>query len=137
MWEGLNHLPTPNSPDGFRLIVDQATPALLAAKLLGALAGSLISIAYVLPSGRREAALRLSVGVVTGVIFGGTAGLKIADALGLLGKVSAIEITLTGAAAASLCAWWSLGAINRLLAQFPRRTRYLPTDTTDKKDLLD
>ncbi len=53
---------------------------LWAAKGAGAVAGSAISLAYILPQGRREAAVRFAVGVVCGLVFGGTAGLKIAAA---------------------------------------------------------
>lgn len=101
------------------LVLGEATPALLLAKLLGALAGSLISIAYILPRGRREAFSRMCVGLVTGLIFGGTAGVKTADLLGLLGKVPAFEIALMGAALASLCAWWGLGVLQRLAERWP------------------
>ncbi len=50
-----------------------------AAKGAGAMAGSAISLAYLLPRGRREAASRaLPAALVSGLVFGGTAGLKIA-----------------------------------------------------------
>jgi hypothetical protein len=102
-------------------IFGDVSPAVLAAKLVGALAGSLISIAYILPRGRREAFARLCVGLVTGLIFGGTAGIKIADFLGLLGKLSNLEVALIGAAFASLTAWWALGVLERLAQQLPDR----------------
>ena len=111
-------------------VFEEATPAILAAKVLGALVGSLISIAYILPRGRREAALRLSVGMATGLVFGGTAGVKLADTLGLLGKVSAFEITLVGAAFASLSAWWGLGALRRLSEHWP------PTHRASRKSSI-
>ena len=38
---------------------------------------------HLLPDGRREAAVRFAVGVVCGLVFGGTAGLKIAVELGI------------------------------------------------------
>ncbi|MDD9910835.1 MAG: DUF6107 family protein [Ahrensia sp.] len=91
----------------------ELTPTLWLAKLVGAMAGSLISIAYVLPHGRREAFLRLGVGVATGVVFGGTVGAKLFDVLGLLDKISVVEMTLVGAAACSLFAWWGLGMMRR------------------------
>ena len=56
------------------------------AKGAGAVAGSAISLAYILPHGRREAAARFAVGVVCGLVFGGTAGLKIATELGIAGR---------------------------------------------------
>ena len=50
--------------------------ALWASKILGAAAGSAISVAYLLPKGRREAASRFLIGMVTGVVFGPPAGLS-------------------------------------------------------------
>jgi len=37
-----------------------------------------------------------------------------AASLELSGHLSAFEVTLTGAAIASLCAWWGLGVLARL-----------------------
>ncbi|NRB31533.1 MAG: hypothetical protein HRU27_13150 [Rhizobiaceae bacterium] len=96
------------------------------AKVLGALMGSIVSLAYVMPRGRREALSRLLVGVVTGLIFGGTAGVKLADTMGLLGKISTFEFTLMGATLASLSAWWGLGALQRVLE------RWSPSDDNPK-----
>jgi hypothetical protein len=90
------------------------------AKAGGAVAGSAISLAYVLPSSRREAAIRFAVGVACGLVFGGAAGLKIASELGIADALGAGELMLTGSAAASLCAWWALGLIMRVLTK-PRR----------------
>ena len=104
----------------------EAFPMLWLAKVLGALMGSIVSLAYVMPRGRREALSRLLVGVVTGLIFGGTAGVKLADTMGLLGKISTFEITLMGATLASLSAWWGLGALQRLLE------RWSPSDDNSK-----
>jgi len=88
---------------------------LWAAKGAGAVAGSAISLAYILPQGRREAAVRFAVGVVCGLVFGGTAGLKIAVELGVDGLLGTGETMLMGSAAASLCAWWAVGAVIRML----------------------
>jgi hypothetical protein len=88
---------------------------LWAAKGAGAVAGSAISLAYILPRGRREAAVRFAVGVVCGLVFGGTAGLKIAVELGLDGLLGTGETVLMGSAVASLCAWWAVGAVIRML----------------------
>lgn len=88
---------------------------LWAAKGAGAVAGSAISLAYVLPKGRREAAVRFAVGLVSGFVFGGTAGMKIATELGIRDALAPAELTLMGAAAASLCAWWVLGLLVRLI----------------------
>ncbi len=88
------------------------------AKGVGALAGSAISIAYMLPKGRREAAIRFCVGVVTGLVFGAPAGMKIAVSLDLAAMLSPAEISLMGAAAASLFSWWGLGMLARLSTQY-------------------
>jgi hypothetical protein len=84
-------------------------------------AGSAISIAYMLPAGRREAAIRFAVGVAAGLVFGGAAGVKIAVELGVEDRLGAAEIMLTGAAAASLTAWWAVGIVIRAL--HARQTR--------------
>jgi hypothetical protein len=88
------------------------------AKGIGAVAGSAISIAYMLPKGRREAAIRFCVGVVTGVVFGSAAGMKIASIFDATDLLSPMEISLMGATAASLFSWWGLGMIARLSAQY-------------------
>jgi undecaprenyl pyrophosphate phosphatase UppP len=85
------------------------------AKGSGAVAGSAISLAYMLPGGRREAAIRFAVGIVSGLVFGGTAGVKIADELGVSGVLGDTDMLVTGAAFASLSAWWALGALTRYL----------------------
>ncbi|UUP18912.1 DUF6107 family protein [Nitratireductor thuwali] len=90
--------------------------ALWLAKAVGAVAGSAISIAYILPDGRREAAIRFGVGVVCGVVFGGAAGLKIAVELGIADRLTPGEVMLMGSAAASLCAWGGIGFVMRLLS---------------------
>jgi len=87
---------------------------LWAVKGAGAVAGSAVSLAYVLPKGRREAAARFAVGLTCGLVFGGTAGLKIAAELGITAAIGAGEIVLMGSAAASLCAWWALGFAMRV-----------------------
>jgi hypothetical protein len=83
------------------------------AKGAGAVAGSAISLAYLLPHGRREAAVRFAVGVVSGLVFGGTAGVKIAKELGIEDVLGSGEILMMGSAAASVCAWWALGFLMR------------------------
>ena len=84
-----------------------------AAKSAGATAGSAISLAYLLPRGPREALIRFAVGLTTGLVFGSTAGLWIAGRLDLEGELPPAEIALIGSAAASLSAWWALGALQR------------------------
>ena len=86
---------------------------LLGFKLAGAIAGSAISVAYLLPTGPREAAVRFLAGVVTGLVFGGPAGLMLATHLDLDTRLSATELTVIGSAAASLCAWGALGVLSR------------------------
>ena len=85
-----------------------------AAKGAGAVAGSAISLAYILPRDGREAAVRFAVGLVSGLVFGGAAGLKIAVELGIEDDIGSGEMMLMGSAVASLCAWWALGAIFRV-----------------------
>ncbi len=85
------------------------------AKGTGAMAGSAISITYMLPKGRREAAARFAVGVTCGLVFGGTVGLKIAADLDLSRMIGSTEIVLMGSAAASLCAWWAIGFLTQAM----------------------
>lgn len=84
------------------------------AKGIGAVAGSAVSIAYLLPKGRREAGLRFLVGVIAGLVLGTPAGVKIAHELGIESQLGLFEISMTGAAIASLCSWWGLGLLTRL-----------------------
>ena len=83
------------------------------AKLVGAAAGSAISVAYLLPRGRRDAAARFLIGIVTGLVFGVPAGLTLAKHLGIDDALSPGEQAMMGSAAASLCAWWALGVLKR------------------------
>ncbi|EKF19780.1 DUF6107 family protein [Nitratireductor pacificus] len=83
------------------------------AKGAGAVAGSAISLAYILPKHRRDAAIRFAVGVTCGMIFGGATGLKLAEQIGLTGELGPAETMLMGAAAASLCAWSAIGLVLR------------------------
>lgn len=72
---------------------------LWSARAGGAAAGSAISLAYLLPHSRREAAVRLGIGVASGLVFGGTVGLKIAAELGIAEKLGPYELVLMGSAA--------------------------------------
>ncbi|MCB1384078.1 MAG: hypothetical protein KDJ73_14355 [Notoacmeibacter sp.] len=92
------------------------------AKLAGATLGSAISLTYILPRGRREAALRFATGLVCGVLFGALTGAKIARDLDLEQVLAPHEVMMAGAALASLSAWWALGFLMRLLAR-PEPTR--------------
>jgi hypothetical protein len=90
------------------------------ARGLGAVAGALISLIYLLPQGRREAAGRFFIGVASGMIFGGAAGIALSDWLALGDRLSGVEITMMGSAAASLSAWWMLGALTRMAERWGR-----------------
>lgn len=83
------------------------------AKIAGAISGSAISLAYMLPKGRREAASRFVVGLLCGIIFGGAAGVKIAEQLSLNSQLGQAELMLIGSAAASFAAWTALGIFKR------------------------
>ncbi|MBP0438894.1 DUF6107 family protein [Tianweitania sediminis] len=100
------------------------------ARAAGAVAGSAISLAYILPRGRREAAVRFAVGLVSGLVFGGAVGLKIAVELGLGPELGPFELMLMGSAAASLCAWWALGFLMRV---FSRGLRPSASFTSNKE----
>ncbi|KAB0679954.1 DUF6107 family protein [Aureimonas leprariae] len=97
-------------------IEDGSLAALWGAKFAGAAAGSAISVAYLLPHGRREAAARFMIGIVTGLVFGAPAGMAIADRLALADRLEPAELAMMGSAAASLCAWWALGVLARFAA---------------------
>lgn len=87
---------------------------LWAARVTGAAAGAAVSLVYLLPKTRREAACRFVTGLACGLVFGGPTGLWIAVRLGIAGYLGPAEMLLTGSAAASLSAWWGLGALARL-----------------------
>jgi hypothetical protein len=91
---------------------------LLAAKAIGSVAGAWVSLVYLMPKSTREAASRFMTGVSCGIMFGGPAGLWLTERLGLSGLLSPIEMTLSGAAAASLSAWWVLGALVRIANRY-------------------
>src|SRR5690606_25633834 len=84
------------------------------ARLLGASAGAAVSLIYLLPRSRREAACRFFTGLACGLVFGGPAGRWIAVRLGIASYLGPAEVLLTGSAAASLSAWWGLGVLARL-----------------------
>ncbi len=87
------------------------------AKGTGAAAGSALSLVYMLPKDRREAAARFAGGMIAGLVFGGAAGAKVAGHLGIADALGSGETMLMGSAAASLTAWWALGAAARLFAK--------------------
>ncbi|KQY19756.1 DUF6107 family protein [Rhizobium sp. Root482] len=95
-------------------------PGLWAVKGIGSAAGAAVSLVYMLPRGRREAGSRFFTGLICGLIFGGPAGLWIVARLGIGGSLSGAEVMLTGSAAASLSAWWVLGAMVRVAERYGR-----------------
>jgi hypothetical protein len=92
-----------------------------AAKTAGGCAGAGVSLIYLLPKSRREAASRFATGLTCGLIFGGPTGLWLTQRLGISGTLSGPETMLAGSAAASLCAWWVLGALSRVAERYGGR----------------
>jgi len=90
-----------------------AAMSVFAAKTIGAVVGSAISIAYVLPQGRRDAAIRFFTGVAGGLVFGTTVGVKLAHDFGISNLLSEVETVLMGSAIASLAIWWVVGFLLR------------------------
>lgn len=93
-----------------------STAWIWAAKGTGAAAGSALSLVYMMPASRREACARLAAGLIAGIVFGGAAGLAIAERIGVAAVIGEAETMLMGSAAASACAWWGLGLAARLFA---------------------
>ena len=89
-------------------------PTMLAARIAGAIAGALVSLAYMMPRGAREAVARGFAGIASGLVFGGPAGVALAQRMGVAGLLSPAETLLMGSAAASMTAWWVLGALARI-----------------------
>ena len=96
------------------------------AKLVGAASGAGISLVYLLPKNRREAATRFLAGMSVGLIFGAPTGLWLSARLGITGLLSGPEQMLAGSAAASLCAWWALGILERIAGRYGARTAHRP-----------
>lgn len=99
----------------------QPDPVFWAARGIGAVAGAAVSLIYLLPKSRHEAASRFLTGMVCGLVFGGPTGLWVVERLGLSGRVSGAEVLLTGSAAASLMAWWALGAAVRISRRYGQK----------------
>lgn len=105
------------------------------AKVIGAVAGSAVSLAYMLPDGRREAAMRFAVGLICGMVFGGAAGVTIAEKFALGDVLGRAELMLVGATVSSLAAWTALGVFQR----FAERLKSAPipgldVSSTEAKD---
>jgi hypothetical protein len=96
---------------------------LWATRALGASAGAAVSLVYLLPKNRREAASRFFTGLACGTIFGGPSGIWIAERLDLVDRLSVSEVMLSGSAASSLCAWWALGILQRIAGRYGARNR--------------
>ncbi|MGV3553076.1 DUF6107 family protein [Rhizobium sp.] len=90
-------------------------------RTIGASAGAAVSLVYMLPHDRREAACRFLAGVISGLVFGGPAGVLLAGRLGIAAHLSPSEVMLSGAAAVSLCAWWGLGGLARVARRWGRK----------------
>jgi hypothetical protein len=89
-------------------------------RTIGASAGAAVSLIYMLPADRREAACRFVAGLISGLVFGGPAGVLLAGRLGIATHLSASETVLSGAAAVSLTAWWALGVLARVARRWGR-----------------
>jgi len=96
-------------------------PGVWAAKAVGATAGAGVSLIYLFPKSRREAASRFLTGISCGLVFGGPTGVWLVERLGIAGELSGPEVMLTGSAAASLCAWWVLGMLARVAERYGKR----------------
>ena len=98
-------------------------PSMLAARIAGAIAGALVSLAYMMPKSAREATARAIAGVISGLVFGGPAGVVLAQWMGGSALLSPDETLLGGSAAASMTAWWVLGALVRIADRTGRGPR--------------
>jgi hypothetical protein len=96
---------------------------LWATRVLGASAGAAVSLVYLVPKSRREAASRFFTGLACGTIFGTPTGIWIAEQLALADRLSVSEVILSGSAASSLCAWWGLGILSRIAGRYGARIR--------------
>lgn len=101
------------------------------AKAVGAIAGSAISLAYVLPHGMRDAAIRFLSGVAGGLVFGTPIGVHIAKQMQIDDLLSDAEITVMGAGVASLGLWWAIGIALRWGDRRPPRDH---KDETEKSE---
>ncbi|MEL6436657.1 MAG: DUF6107 family protein [Pseudomonadota bacterium] len=111
-----------------------AAASLLAAKIGGAVIGSAISLAYVFPQGRREAALRFFTGLAGGLVFGTTVGVTLAHDLGIESLLSEGETVLMGSGVASLALWWVMGLLLRLAQIDPDAKHEKRKAESDDKD---
>jgi hypothetical protein len=112
------------------------TLAVWTARGAGAIAGSSVSLVYFLPKQRHEAVSRLIVGVLTGLVFGSSAGEKLVELMALEVHPAAFEVVLMGAAATSFASWWALGMVVRLLEQKGQAPDQKGTETNDEIKLV-
>lgn len=80
-------------------------------RAIGASAGTVLSLVYLLPMRWQEAAARFATGIICGLIFGSSVGSFMATKFKI--DVPPHELQLAGACAASFCSWWALGLIMR------------------------
>ena len=99
-------------------------------RIVGALAGSAISLAYFLPRRKRDAFMRLVVGFVSGLVFGRPVGLHLSRLFDVHDDLPRLEINLIGAAVVSLSAWWVLGVLKRFIRS--RGVELYPDEEDDR-----
>ena len=96
---------------------------LWATRALGASAGAAVSLVYLLPKSRREAASRFFTGLACGTIFGGPTGIWIAERLALADRLSASEVVLSGVGGGRPLCLVGLGILSRLAGRYGARGR--------------
>ena len=101
-------------------------------RVIGALAGSAISLAYFLPRRKRDAFMRLVVGFVSGLVFGRPVGLALSRWFDVHDDIPSLEINLIGAAVVSLTAWWVLGMVKRFIRS--KGVELYPDEEEDHRD---
>lgn len=82
--------------------------AAVVAKLIGATAGAIVALVFILPKTIYEFIQRLATSLVSGVIFAPFVRAK-------LGIPPDFEGRIAGAFIAAFCAWWAMGAVHRII----------------------
>lgn len=95
-------------------MLPESTGAYWVAKLAGAIGGSVISLAYLLPRNRRDAFQRLCVGLVCGVLFGPLVSAKL-TAWGF--AAGELEQLMGSCAFTSAISWGAAGMIYRWMSK--------------------
>lgn len=111
----------PETTKGLAMSSIDPDPALLVARMGGAIAGALVSLVYLLPKSTREAVARGFAGLVSGLVFGPPTGAVLAEKFSITAQLGPVETMLMGSAAASMTAWWVLGALSRIADRSGRR----------------